>query len=153
MTYKLGTFVVKEGESVNITDPCFHKGTWYRQDINVVPGTYKVYYKKIQGRIVNLKAVNSAMTAEDRADLYTVLSNDIEVTSGLFGIFVDKPDYSPEEWLEMWDDVDNSPTTLLCSDGSEMRFRGGLIPISNGMYTVYVKKRNDQIYCMEVRFE
>ena len=94
------------GNNVDVTDPCYQKGTWCRITTECIPGTYYGYIetsnKCVWGmRVKRVKNIaifkDNNMLPLDEMDTIGTIS----VDSGLAGFFNNKKDFSEEEWEKL----------------------------------------------------
>lgn len=93
----VGTFTL--GNTVDITDPCYDKGTWCRVNVACQPGEYTGYAEISDEGEWGKRVANIAIYKDDK---YVPLDemeciNTIGVDAGLAGFFNNKPDY--EDWM------------------------------------------------------
>ena len=87
---------------VDITDPSYNKDVWCRVNNFPIPsGEYECY-----AQIKNSdetggwgERVSRIGIRRDKADMYEYKTN-IGVDAGLAGFFIDKPDYTDEQWID-----------------------------------------------------
>lgn len=142
---------------IDITDPCYDKDVWCRSEATVISGDYScyiwihtskeesVYGKEYIDKRVGVIGIylNGAIPPQKSM---TEIST-IGVDAGLAGFFMNKPDYSDEEW----DDFCNS----ICEGNAWIKDEGFFSEsgYGDGTYPVYAaKNENGEIYALEIRF-
>lgn len=97
--------IVPEGKVVDVTDPCYDKGTWCRTTVPLAPGTYKSFAvfsnEGVWGERVAASGICSDLMLRHASCACFEYVGTVGVDAGLMGYFVDKPDYSDSEWSAM----------------------------------------------------
>lgn len=121
---KLGTIQIKETDKVYITDPGYKDGTWCQARINMLPGLYKIYYYTTNdGTISSFKLVHSNI---NNKNLNFISLDYIGVDAGLCGMFLNKPNYTNEEWIDICTYLERAPypTALKVTKESPFKCEG-----------------------------
>ena len=92
---------------VDITDPCYDKGTWCRMSSECVPGYYTGYAYVIDEGEFGMRVAKIEIVKDDIECYDYELIGDIGVDAGMAGFFRDKPDYPGDEWIKflVWSGV------------------------------------------------
>lgn len=141
--------------TVDITDPCYDKDVWCRTNVVVKDGTYdcmiwkqteKVEY---EGKIHNDTRVgiigiylNGIIPRQRSMEEIGVIG----VDAGLAGFFMDKPDYTEDQWQDICDMVYKGDAWIT-DDGFFSSSGWG-----DGSYGVYAYKESGEIVALEIRF-
>lgn len=152
--YKIGT---KHFEGiVDITDPCYDKGTWCRMTSEVKPGEYtcRVWRHATKG-VYNGREYKDVRVGIIGIYLNDIIPNvklmqpigEIGVDTGLAGFFMNKPDYNDEEWGRFCDSLRNGKDAWINDEGFFSSSGYG-----DGCYGVYAYKQNNEITALEIRF-
>lgn len=140
---------------VDITDPCYKKGTWCRTEAQVKAGEYECHiWKHTEKYEWNGKEVKDVRVGVIGIYLYGIIPpqrsmeyvGDIGVDAGLAGFFMNKPDYNDDEWDEFCDSI---------RDGHAWIKDEGFFSSSgygDGIYPVYASKADNEIVALEIRF-
>lgn len=145
------------GGVIDITDPCYNKDAWCRMTATVKDGEYECRVwrktKKFQGN-------NGGIHEDTRVGIIGIYLDgfipyqrsmeeigNIGVDAGLAGFFMDKPDYTDEQWDEICTN---------CDKGDAWIRKEGFFSSSgygDGFYPVYAyKNENGEITALEIRF-
>lgn len=127
------------GTKVDITDPCYDKGTWCRMTIDCEPGLYKGYVEITnEGNFGKEVASVSIFKGDTKCGIEEMERiGDIGVDAGLAGFFNDKPDFSDAEWDELCNKI---------SEGDAWNLYNGIFSLSgygDGCYNVYANKERN----------
>ena len=99
---------------IDITDPCYSKDVWCRiNNFPIVPGTYECYTVEADNeetggwgnRIARIGIRIDKATHYER-------KGSIGVDAGLAGFFIDKPDYTDDEWYKICDEMCDKKVSL-----------------------------------------
>lgn len=164
-----GELVINEGETIDITDPCYDKNVWCRiNDVKVKSGTYLCYSyideKEILGWGKRPWANEIILPEYKDKGVWYHLGN-IGVDAGLAGYFVNKPNFTDKEWLELckymeYDDSGNNENfakglweTFLVNDPL-LNYKGFYTEsgAGDGGYEVYAMKDGDEIVGLRIDF-
>jgi len=157
---------------VEVTDPCYQKGNGYTPRRHVLSGSYNCvvwrndeqHHRPHSNRIVVDRSVYAVGIYHVDIPLFAPLEMKrvgyIGVDSGNAGIFMDKPNYSREEWSELMDRLHGEAdfpiidppryagNFLLCNEGFFGSTRDG-----DGTCPVFAKiNEEDQIVALEIRY-
>lgn len=145
---------------IDITDPCYDRDVWCRMSVEIVPGEYTVFVEEKEAsdwgrRIASLTIANTKnFSYTSDGEMVSVVMNkgdvvgEIGVDAGLAGFFIDKPDFSDEEWSSLCDNyfLCGEYGTLYCGVWSRSGF-------GDGGYNVYGIKNNQGKYtALQIRF-
>ena len=134
---------------VDITDPCYDKGTWCRKTVNVVEGNYDLCYTMADEGAWGNRVAKIAIFHKDYSmDIINAkLIGEIGVDAGLAGFFNDKKDYTDAEWSEFCHNIDGKD--LIEIDNGFFSSSG----YGDGMYDVYAYYNdNNEIVGLEIIF-
>ena len=97
----IGKIKINNEDTVDITDPCYSKDTWCRiNGVKLLEGEYlcKKCYSEFNGDELptSIELINANYTSEFNWETL----GGIEIDAGLVGFFVNKPDFSDDEWRE-----------------------------------------------------
>lgn len=89
-------------DKVDITDPCYDKGTWCRITTECQPGVYVGYVDIVDCGVWGMRVGAITICREDVLidgvfDWECI--GDIGVDAGLAGFFNNKPDYPDDDWI------------------------------------------------------
>lgn len=136
----VGTMVL--GNKVDITDPCYDKGTWCRMTTKCKPGTYYGYADMVDEgewgeRVASIQIYLDDVQVDD-SELESI--GRIGVDAGLAGFFQDKPDFNDDEWNELCDKLasGDEPKDYWVFDGNKGIFSNS--GYGDGGYTVFANK-------------
>lgn len=119
---------------VDITDPCYDKGTWCRKTETCTPGLYYGYVTEYDNRISSI----SIYLDNEVQDV--VCENNcigfIAVDAGLAGFFNNKQDFNDEEWREFCSNLDRNKDYHEMYNGLFARSGWG-----DGSYEVYTNEK------------
>lgn len=94
---------IELGTNVDITDPCYKKGTWCRMTVECEPGIYNGYAEMIDEGEWGIRVASLSIFKGDK--IYNIEEmeyiGDIGVDAGLAGFFNNKPDFSDDEWDDL----------------------------------------------------
>ena len=98
---------IELGTKVDITDPCYDKGTWCRMTTDCEPGTYKGYIEMSDEGKWGMRVATISIFKGDKMWGIEEMEHigNIGVDAGLAGFFNDKPDFNDEEWSELCDKI------------------------------------------------
>jgi hypothetical protein len=151
--YKIGT---KHFEGiVDITDPCYSKGTWCRMTAEVKAGEYacniwrhteKYWFQGAQHDDVRVGKIGIYRDGiVPNVKLMQPIGS-IGVDAGLAGFFMNKPDYNDEEWDEFCASIYKGDSWI--KDEGFFSSSG----YGDGHYPVYAYKIDNEIVALEIRF-
>ena len=100
------------GNQIDITDPCYDKGTWCRTTQELPRGTYDCGVEIVDcgdwgKRIAKSFIIKEDYSYEDDV-FYSEYVDEIGVDAGLAGFFDNKPDYNDDEWSDFCDMLDGN---------------------------------------------
>lgn len=112
MTKKhFGLLYVSDGDTITVTDPCYNRDVWCRMnDIKAKPGKYdciawyhtETYeYEGEKQNCTYVARIGIYLNGFIPPQKELKEMGEIGVDAGLCGIFIDKPDYSDEQWGAM----------------------------------------------------
>lgn len=140
---------------VDITDPCYDRDTWCRINATVKSGEYdcRVWYQKEkyeyngeteEYQIVGIIGIylNGIIPQQKQMEEIGVIG----VDAGLAGFFMNKPDYSNDEWEKFCDFIRQGDAWI--KDEGFFSSSGN----GDGGYPVYAYKHNGEITALEIRF-
>lgn len=144
-------------DSVDVTDPCYSKGTWCRENYKCVPGIYNCYIdtSKRHGVVSVIRIVlddAGIMEKADKPENWEEVGL-IGVDAGLAGFFDDKPDFSDLEWQKFCSDLDFAESCWIRKydgrDGffGQPGFGDGCYPV----YGIYKNLKHAEIAALEIR--
>lgn len=141
---------------VDITDPCYDKSVWCRMTAEVKAGTYDCVIWKQDWLHVHNKAemistevavigiyLNGNIPMRDKMEQIGTIG----VDAGLAGFFMNKPDYTDEQWEDLSESTD---------DGNAWIKEEGFFSSSgsgDGRYPVYANTVSGEIAALEIRFK
>lgn len=142
---------------VNVTDPCYDRDTPGRMNVVVKEGVYdcRVWHQKLCNEIDG-----KVQKVVDRIGIYLngfipPQANGkeigiISVDSGLAGFFVDKPDYTDDEWSEFCHSIFSSRGNkdVWTKNGWFFSSTG----FGDGYYPVCAYKQDDEVVAIEIAF-
>lgn len=141
---------------IDITDPCYDKDVWCRMKATVKSGEYTCYI----WRNKEIDEFEGKQYVDQRVGVIGIYLDGIippqktmeeigtiGVDAGLAGFFMNKPDYSDDEWKDFCDSIREGDAWI--KDEGFFSSSG----YGDGCYPVYVSKNNDgEIYAIEIRF-
>jgi len=151
----------KFGNSIDITDPCYDKDVWCRMNnIHIKSGNYQCIvwmntdkgeydgkpYEDTRVGIIGIYLDGAIPLQKSFVEI-----GSIGVDAGLAGFFIDKPDYSEDEWSNfcdlLWKTTGKSKNAWIIDEGffSESGY-------GDGCYGVYANKIDGEITSVEIRF-
>ena len=140
---------------VDITDPCYSKGTWCRMTAEVKAGEYecRIWRHATKG-MYNGREYNDVRVGKIGIYLDGISPNvklmqpigSIGVDAGLAGFFMNKPDYNDEEWDDFCDSIREGDAWI--KDEGFFSSSG----YGDGFYPVYAYKVGGEITALEIRF-
>lgn len=140
---------------IDITDPCYDKGTWCRMTAEVKAGEYDCRIYRHTDKIeYNGREYNDVRVGKIGIYLDGIVPNvklmeeigEIGVDAGLAGFFMNKPDYNDEEWDDFCDSIRNGNAWI--RDEGFFSSSG----YGDGSYPVYAYKIDNEIVALEIRF-
>lgn len=151
---KIGT---KHFEGViDITDPCYSKDTWCRITANVKAGEYdchiwrhtdKCIHDGKEYKDVRVGAIGIYLDGIIPTQRSMERIGSIGVDAGLAGFFINKPDYTDEEWSDFCDSIRKGDAWI--KDEGFFSESG----YGDGYYNVYAYSRSgNEITALEIRF-
>ena len=140
--------------AVDITDPCYDRDGWCRMTgVKVKPGEYTcaVWHEKVKGaqstyNVVGIIGVYLNGFIPPQKSMEVI--GEIGVDAGLAGFFVDKPDFSDDEWDKFCNTLDFEEDDAWLNDLGFYSVSG----YGDGGYNVYANKVNGEITALEIRF-
>ena len=134
---------------VDITDPCYSKGTWCRMNATVKAGEYSCIIYKFKDphesyQRVGIIGIYLDHKVPDENAMEKI--GEIGVDAGLAGFFMDKPDYTDNEWDRLCNSITKG-CAWIKDDGFFSSSGYG-----DGMYDVYAYRQNGEIVALEIRF-
>ncbi len=152
----VGTLNIAD-DTIDITDPCYDKSTWCRTRKPIIPGEYNCYAGEGDDgewgeRVYALIILEKGLSLNGKYDIKSIDS--IGVDAGMAGFFVNKPDYSDDEWNRVCEYVfegygtEKSKKFWLVDEDSPLRCKGFFSEsgIGDGVYVLYeVKKGNKTV--------
>ena len=136
-------------DKIDITDPCYDKDVWCRiNNFPIAPGKYKCYAQTLDNEEPEGwgTRVSRIGIRRDKAEYYE-FKGSIGVDAGLAGFFVNKPDYTDEEWAEFCGNLDTSKVVYLTEDSFFSDSGYG-----DGSYSVYAGYKNGEIVEVYIEF-
>lgn len=150
----LGNFLLRSGQRLTVSDPCYNADVWCRRDMkNVLPGLYEAYayYNNSANdkRILELLIVNTDYL-KHRGKM-EFIDDDIGVDAGLCGFFADKPDYTDEDWSAICNYLPfDRPVAECFRCGNKAPFKCEGVVVSSGygdgVYTLIGAKNKEGKY-------
>lgn len=158
----VGTIDIAD-DKIDITDPCYDKSTWCRTQKPIVPGKYDCYAgvggNKAWGkRVYALIILVSGLDLDGKYDVQSV--GTIGVDAGMAGFFVNKPDYSHDEWNQVCEYVFESDGLkrpkkfLIVDENSPFRCKGFFSEsgIGDGEYVLYAINQHNKTVGYKLEF-
>lgn len=143
------------GGTVQVTDPCYDNDVWCRTTINVRDGKYtcrvwkdKDQYSELVGCIgIYLNDIIPPQKSMEEIGV-------IGVDAGFAGFFMNKPNYSDEEWSAFCDEIEDfSKNAWLFNNKLNTTGFFSSSGYGDGCYPLYASKdKNGEIYAAEIRF-
>lgn len=141
--------------SIDITDPCYDKDVWCRMNATVKSGTYDcIVWRKTEKcefdgkeqkwQIVGIIGIYLDGYIPTQKEMEEIGS--IGVDAGLAGFFMNKPDYTDEQWSEFCDSIRDGDAWI--KDEGFFSSSGN----GDGGYGVYAYKQDGEITALEIRF-
>lgn len=129
---------------VDITDPCYSKTVWCRMETTVRNGEYDcVIWCDEEGTVAIIGIYQDGIVPSQQ--LMKEIG-EIGVDAGLAGFFMNKPDYTDEQWSEFCDSVRYGNAWI--RDEGFFSCSGD----GDGCYPVYAHKLKDGAQALEIRF-
>ena len=130
---------IELGTKVDITDPCYNKGTWCRMTTDCEPGTYKGYVEMSDEGVWGTRVATVSIFKGDKMWSIEEMESigSIGVDAGLAGFFNDKPDFNDDEWSEFCDKIE---------EGEAWNLYNGIFSSSgygDGCYEVYANEERN----------
>ena len=135
-------------DKIDITDPCYNKDVWCRiNNFPISAGTYECYVHIADNEETGGWGERIARIGirRSKADHYKRIGS-IGVDAGLAGFFINKPDYSDDEWYEFCETIKEGKVYL--SENSFFSNSG----YGDGGYDVYAGYKNKQIVEVFIEF-
>lgn len=145
-----------KGNQVDITDPCYDKGTWCRTTQELPEGEYECWVEIEDcgdwGKRVALSQI--IKNGLDNSDIYArTYVAEIGVDAGLAGFFDNKPDYDDDAWDDFCDMLDGKAWVV---DENTAAKCDGFFTSSgfgDGCYAVIeLRDKDDKIIGYEIEF-
>ena len=133
-------------DRIDITDPGYDNDVWCRiNNFPISAGTYECYTLTASNEETGRwgKRIARIGIRKDKADKYQ-LEGYIGVDAGLAGFFVDKPNYTDEEWHEF---VYRTGDAWLIDNGFYSQSGYG-----DGTYNVYAGYKNNEVVEVYIEF-
>lgn len=149
MFIQRGILNVANGK-IDITDPCYDKNICCRiNDVKVEPGHYHCFFIMREGRVAEVAISLSCLLEEYGWEPIGTIG----VDAGLAGFFIDKPDYSDDEWQAFCDklieeDKINEDSYVYLYDNAFFTESGW----GDGSYEVFGIKENDKFRALKIVF-
>lgn len=142
------------GGEIDVTDPCYDKDVWCRMGVTVKSGEYNcvVWRHKEPETLYDEHTAQTVGIIGIYLDGYIPAQKQmrqiggIGVDAGLAGFFINKPDYTNEQWEEFCASI-NTGYAWIKEDGF-FSFSG----YGDGWYGVYAYEQNGEIVALEIRF-
>lgn len=140
---------------VDITDPCYDKDVWCRINATVKSGTYdcrvwaqteKCEYGGIKSEYQIIGIIGIYLDGKIPRQKEMEKIGFIGVDAGLAGFFMNKPDYTDEQWRKFCESIRGRSAWI-----KEEGFFSNT-GYSDGSYNVYAYKQNNEITALEIRF-
>ena len=94
---------------MDVTDPCYDRDTWCRTTVPLPPDAYTAFVTYSDqgewGERVAASGICKDLMLRHASCAYFKPAGKVGVDAGLMGFFVDKPDYSDDEWSRMIDEM------------------------------------------------
>lgn len=138
----------KFGGTVEVTDPCYERSVWCRRDIEgVKQGNYAcvAWVDSENHHTVAIAGIylNGCIGTHTEFKL----TGEIGVDAGLAGFFINKPDYTQEQWNEFCKSLGKKSAWI--RDEGFFTVSG----FGDGAYPVYVRKnKNGEVTGIEISF-
>ncbi len=139
------------GGVVDITDPCYDRDVWCRTTATVKDGmydccTWEQSYECTWVEYTLVAAIGIYLDGiiPQSEEMEQIAS--IGVDAGLAGFFINKPDYTAEQWNAFCDSLGKGDAWI--KDEGFFSHTGH----GDGCYGVYAKKTNGVITALEIRF-
>ena len=140
---------------IDITDPCYDKDVWCRMTATVKAGTYECRVwrdtekhqfgdEEYTYKTVGIIGIYLDGYIPQQKKMENIGS--IGVDAGMAGFFMDKPDYTDEQWAELCQLVEKGDAWII-DEGFFSTSGWG-----DGYYDVYAYKQNNEIIALEIRF-
>lgn len=138
---------------ISITDPSYNKDVWCRiNDFKIVPGRYTCMVNVSDEGDWGDRIATLAMYLNGKEPKNLVYIGEIGVDSGSAGFFVDKPDFTRDEWLDWCDLHDHRNQYWLDTDGNAIGFVS-TSGFGDGGYGVYAcLDRDGNATAVEIHF-
>ena len=140
----------KFGKVIDITDPCYNKGSGHKLRVKAKAGTYNCYVSlDDSGCVASIQIEHESCSDVGH---YKAIGS-IGVDSYLAGFFNNKPDYSDDAWNSLLDSIypngalEKSRDWAMGNDGFYSKTGFG-----NGVYTVYGRMEGDRCVGLEIIF-
>lgn len=148
-------------DKIDITDPCYDNSVWCRTQKPIIPGRYNCYAgegSKWGRRVYSLILLADGFGLDGRYDVQSVAN--IGVDAGLAGFFVNKPDYSDDEWDRICEYIfkqDGSGQTKkfwIVDENSPLKCKGFFSEsgVGDGVYLLYEVKHRGKIIGYKLEF-
>lgn len=101
-------------DKIDITDPCYNKDVWCRiNNFPITPGVYECYVVEADNEETGGWGTRIARIGirKDKANHYERKGN-IGVDAGLAGFFINKPNYTDDEWHKICDEISGKDVSL-----------------------------------------
>lgn len=162
--YKYAGIFNHKGNTIDITDPCYDKGTWGRTTQELPEGEYECWVDIVDcgdwGKRVALSQIIKRDL--DNSDIYArTRIAEIGVDAGLAGFFDNKPDYDDTAWSEFcewsWQKENQieRKTVALANEDNAAKCNGFFTSsgFGDGCYAVIeLRGKDDKIIGYEIEF-
>ena len=91
---------IELGNTVDITDPCYDKGTWCRMTTECQPGLYTGIANVIDEGVWGERVAQLFIFKDGIETGFSEIIGCIGVDAGLAGFFNNKPDYKGDAWMD-----------------------------------------------------
>lgn len=140
---------------IDITDPCYDRDVWCRMSADIKPGLYDCriwrYEETVEfdGKTFNDECVGTIgiyLNGEIPPQGAMKVIGEIGVDAGMAGFFMDKPDYTDEQWRNLCESLGTKNAWILPEGFFSSSGYG------DGGYPVYAYEEDGEIVALEIRF-
>lgn len=136
-------------DKIDITDPCYDRNVWCRiNNFQIPAGEYECYAQVLNDEETNGwgERISRIGIRTGKPDEYKEVCS-ICVDAGLAGFFINKPDFTDEEWMDFVHQLnwDKEVWTIDCGFFSSSGF-------GDGSYSVYAGYKDDELVDLYIEF-